>query len=92
MAKIHMNITLDYEVHSALKDAFINISGTLNDVLHDMLISRKPETKETFKLLKVKDGLKLEIAELKREAKELKNKKSVTTGESETDGHGRMEI
>ena len=67
MKKVHVTITLDYELYAALKDGKYNISSTLNEMLKDAIQQKSPEMKQYFDALQASKDIKQQV-ELAKEA------------------------
>lgn len=75
MTKVQASLTIEIDVWEAAKSHFENVSATVEEILKSLLIDSKPDIKEAFDALKMKQQLEKDIKKLESEKKELEKKK-----------------
>lgn len=75
MVKQHINLYIDSEVVELAKENFKNLSGFIEGLLKDALITKKPETKQMFDVLKAKEGAKEQLTQIKKEIAKMEKKR-----------------
>ena len=69
--KTNVTITMDIELYLMAKEQFNNLSGTINELLKELLIAKTPEVKKTLNIMELNQQLEEKSKKIEEKSKNL---------------------